>query len=128
MPPAIDRLLAAEGFVICFPTLWVDWIVLRRPVRNVAKTAILGTCAPACEFSVLAIYTSEQSTKNQVERIPPLAVMVRRSMSSLAQPQIASYLATCQGSASACACHCRNAGSPMIASIYARVTGDTATE
>lgn len=118
--PEIDRLLAAEGLVICFPTWWfgfpailkgwfdrvwapgaaydhaddfgrirprlhnlretlvvtslgspwwVDWIVMRRPVRRVLKTAILGTCAPACNFSMLTIYQSEQLTQNQVERL-----------------------------------------------------------
>jgi putative NADPH-quinone reductase len=118
--PQIDRLLAAEGLVLCFPTWWfgfpailkgwfdrvwapgvaydhaddfgpirprlrnlrrtlvvtslgapwwVDWLVLRRPVLRVLKTAILGACAPACKFSMLTIYKAERLRQGQVDRL-----------------------------------------------------------
>jgi len=118
--PQIDRLLAAEGLVLCFPiwwfgfpailkgwfdrvwapgvaydhsddlgpirprlrhlrhTLavaslgapwWVDWLVLRRPVRRVLKSAILGACAPACRFKMLTIYKAERLRQAQVDRL-----------------------------------------------------------
>ena len=127
--PEIDRLLSAEGIVLCFPTWWfgfpailkgwfdrawgpgvaydhandlgllkprlhslrkvlaitslgspwwVDRIVMRQPVKRVLKTAILGTCAPACHFEMLSLYKSERLEGAQVERF---AVRVERTLS-----------------------------------------------
>lgn len=45
---------------------WVDWVVLRRPVRRVLKTALLGTCAPACRFEMLSLYKAERLSEAQV--------------------------------------------------------------
>lgn len=39
---------------------WVDWLVMRRPLRRVLKTAILGTCAPKSRFEMLSLYKSER--------------------------------------------------------------------
>jgi putative NADPH-quinone reductase len=47
---------------------WVDKIVMRQPVKRVLKTAILGTCAPACHFEMLSLYKSERLERAQVER------------------------------------------------------------
>lgn len=47
---------------------WVDWLVLRRPVRRVLKTAILGTCAPACRFEMLSLYQAEKPAPEAVAR------------------------------------------------------------
>lgn len=33
---------------------------MRRPVRRVLKTAILGTCAPKSRFEMLSLYKSER--------------------------------------------------------------------
>lgn len=46
---------------------WVDRLVLRRPVRRVLKTALLGTCAPACHFEMLSLYGAEKLAPAQVE-------------------------------------------------------------
>lgn len=46
---------------------WVDWLVMRRPVRRVLKTAVFGTCAPNARFDYLAFYASEQATTSRVE-------------------------------------------------------------
>lgn len=45
---------------------WVDRLVLRQPVRRVLKTALLGTCAPACRFEMLSLYKAERLTAAQV--------------------------------------------------------------
>ena len=45
---------------------WVDRVVLRQPVRRVLKTALLGTCAPACRFEMLSLYKAERLTAAQV--------------------------------------------------------------
>jgi putative NADPH-quinone reductase len=47
---------------------WVDWLVMRQPVKRVLKTAILGTCAPNCRFEMLSIYKSERLSDAQVRR------------------------------------------------------------
>jgi NAD(P)H dehydrogenase (quinone) len=47
---------------------WVDWLLLRRPVRNVLKIALLGTCAPGCKFRMVSLYRSEKLSKVTVER------------------------------------------------------------
>lgn len=46
---------------------WVDQLVLRRPVRRVLKTAILGACAPACRFEMLSLYEAEDLAARQVD-------------------------------------------------------------
>lgn len=46
---------------------WVDYLVLRRPVRRVLKTALLGTCAPSCQFEMLSLYKAESLADLQVQ-------------------------------------------------------------
>lgn len=50
--------------VVAFTTLgspwWVDYFILRRPVRRVLKTAILGTCAPQASFKFMSFYRAER--------------------------------------------------------------------
>lgn len=117
--PEVDRLLAAEALILCFPTWWfgfpailkgwfdrvwgpgvtydhasdlgpikpklhglrkvlvitslgapwwVDRLVMRQPVKRVLKTAILGTCAPNCQFEMLSLHKSERLDDAQVKR------------------------------------------------------------
>jgi NAD(P)H dehydrogenase (quinone) len=47
---------------------WVDRIVMRRPVRRVLKTAILGACAPAAAFEMLSLYKAEKPDADRVRR------------------------------------------------------------
>jgi NAD(P)H dehydrogenase (quinone) len=47
---------------------WVDWLVMRQPVKRVLKTAILGTCAPNCQLEMLSLYKSELLDDAQVKR------------------------------------------------------------
>jgi putative NADPH-quinone reductase len=46
---------------------WVDYLVLRQPVKRVLKTALLGTCAPACRFEMLSLYKAERLTQTHVQ-------------------------------------------------------------
>lgn len=46
---------------------WVDRLLLRQPVKRVLKTALLGTCAPACRFEMLSLYKAERLTPPQVQ-------------------------------------------------------------
>jgi len=45
---------------------WVDRLVLRQPVKRVLKTALLGTCAPACRFEMLSLYKAEHLSAKAV--------------------------------------------------------------
>jgi NAD(P)H dehydrogenase (quinone) len=47
---------------------WVDRLLLRQPIRRVLKTALLGTCAPACRFEMLSLYKAERLTQAQVRQ------------------------------------------------------------
>lgn len=38
---------------------WVDRLVMRRPVRRVLKTALLGACAPKARFAMLSLPSAE---------------------------------------------------------------------
>ena len=46
---------------------WVDWLVLRQPVKRILKLALLGTCAPRCEFKMLSLYRAERLSDAQVQ-------------------------------------------------------------
>ncbi len=45
---------------------WVDRLVLWQPVKRILRTALLGTCAPSCQFEMLSLYNAERLTRPQV--------------------------------------------------------------
>lgn len=45
---------------------WVDAFILRKPVKRVLKTALLGACTKQCNFKMLSLYNSEKVTKKRV--------------------------------------------------------------
>ncbi len=47
---------------------WVDFFILRRPIRRVLKLAILGTCTKNCDFKFLSLYKTESLTTASVEK------------------------------------------------------------
>ncbi|UCV08719.1 NAD(P)H-dependent oxidoreductase [Dechloromonas denitrificans] len=47
---------------------WVDRLLMWQPVRRILKTALLGTCAPACRFRMLSLYQAEKLDSAQVRR------------------------------------------------------------
>jgi NAD(P)H dehydrogenase (quinone) len=47
---------------------WVDWIAMRRPMRRILKTAIIGVCAPNARFSYLPFYAAERRDDRRVAR------------------------------------------------------------
>lgn len=46
---------------------WIDKLVLRQPVKRILKTALLGTCAPSCDFKMLSLYQAERLSAAQVQ-------------------------------------------------------------
>ena len=57
---------------------WVDTFVLRRPVRRVLATAILGTCAPNCRLRFLSLHDAEKA------RPKTIAAVARRITEAIA--------------------------------------------
>ena len=59
----VPRLTGLRHF-IAITTLgsprWVDWLVLRRPVRRILKYALAGTCAPQARFRYLAMHSADE--------------------------------------------------------------------
>lgn len=47
---------------------WVDLLVLWQPVKRVLKIALLGACAPGCQFEMLSLYQAESLASAKVER------------------------------------------------------------
>lgn len=47
---------------------WVDYFVLRRPVKRVIKSAIAGACARGFDFKMLSLYSSESLTRPKVDK------------------------------------------------------------
>ncbi len=39
---------------------WIDWFIMRRPVRRIIKTALLGACAPQAKLDYVSLYESEK--------------------------------------------------------------------
>lgn len=56
---------------------WVDRLLLRQPVKRVLKTALLGTCAPACRFEMLSLYQAERLT---ADRVRAFSSRIQRSL------------------------------------------------
>lgn len=65
--PRLHRLRHVLAVTTLGSPWWVDWFILRRPVRRVLKTALLGTCAPACRFGMLSLYRSEKLAAGTVQ-------------------------------------------------------------
>jgi NAD(P)H dehydrogenase (quinone) len=47
---------------------WVDWFVLRRPVRRILKTAVFALCAPKAKFQMLSFYSAEKPASHYVKQ------------------------------------------------------------
>jgi putative NADPH-quinone reductase len=64
--PRLARLRRVLAVTTLGSPAWVDWLVLRRPVRRVLKTALLGTCAPGARFDMLSLYKAEKAAPQAV--------------------------------------------------------------
>ena len=62
---------------------WVDWLVLRRPLRRVLRWAIVRPCAPKANVRWCALYRAEAVEPGRVARFETrlakeIKVMARR--------------------------------------------------
>jgi NAD(P)H dehydrogenase (quinone) len=71
--PCLEKLKKVNVITTLGAPWWVDFFILRQPVKKVLKIALLGACAKKCEFKMLSIYKSENLTtlkiKNFVKKI-----------------------------------------------------------
>lgn len=47
---------------------WVDWLIVRRPVRRALKWGVIKACAPQARFTMLTLYGAEQVSADKVAR------------------------------------------------------------
>lgn len=78
---SIKPLLGKLRHVVAITTLgspmWVDWLVMRRPVRRILKWGVFGACAPKARFAMLSFYGAEKPQRQRVERF---AARVRQQL------------------------------------------------
>lgn len=65
--PRLNNLRNALAITSLGSPWWVDRFLLRLPVKRVLKTALLGTCAPICQFEMLSLYKAERLTSAKVD-------------------------------------------------------------
>ncbi len=64
--PKLGNLRHAAVVTTLGSSWWVDRFVLRRPMRRVFKTALIGGCAPKARFSYLPLYSAERPDARRV--------------------------------------------------------------
>lgn len=45
---------------------WVDWLIMRRPVKRIVKNGLVGACAPNAKVDFLSIYGAEKLSLKQI--------------------------------------------------------------
>ena len=78
--PRLSRLRHIVAITTLGSPRWVDWLVLRQPVKRILKTAIAASCAPQARFRYLAQHSAETLDKRQFDAF---ATRIRRTLSSL---------------------------------------------
>jgi NAD(P)H dehydrogenase (quinone) len=58
--PRLTKLRTALAITTLGSPWWVDRFVMWQPIKRQLKTALIGTCAPACKFQMLSLYQSEK--------------------------------------------------------------------
>lgn len=76
--PRLHHLRRALAITSLGAPWWVDRLILRQPVRRVLASALLGTCAPRCRFSLLSLYKAESLDEAKVEAF---CSRIRRALS-----------------------------------------------
>ncbi len=64
--PNLDRLKSVRVITTLGSPWWVDWLIMRRPVRKALKYGLIGTCTRSCDFKMLSLYSAEALTDQKV--------------------------------------------------------------
>lgn len=46
---------------------WIDWVVMRQPVKRILKTGLVFACAPQAKFRILSFHDAETADATRVE-------------------------------------------------------------
>lgn len=79
LKPRLHNLRRAFAITSLGSPWWVDRLLMRQPVKRVLKTALLGTCAPACRFEMLSLHKAERLSAKQVEAF---CVRIQRALAN----------------------------------------------
>ncbi|MBV7297082.1 NAD(P)H-dependent oxidoreductase [Enterovibrio paralichthyis] len=66
--PRLHRLKEVKVVTTLGSPWWVDNLVMRKPVKRVLKTAILGACAKDCRVTFLSLYNAEKASTEKVDK------------------------------------------------------------
>ncbi|WP_378948650.1 NAD(P)H-dependent oxidoreductase [Mesorhizobium sp. ANAO-SY3R2] len=66
--PLLHRLRHVVAITTLGSPWWVDWLVMRRPIRRILKWGVFGACAPKAGFAMLSFYAAEKPQRERVER------------------------------------------------------------
>lgn len=83
MRPRLSDLREVLAITTMGAPAWVDWLVLRRPLRRILRWAIVRPCAPQAHVRWCALYRAEALEPGRVERFEArlakeIKVMTRR--------------------------------------------------
>ena len=79
--PELSRLRWVLAVTTLGSPRWVDLLVLRRPVRRILKSALIGACAPQAGFTFRTLYRAENLDLGAVTRFED---SVRSNMRAIA--------------------------------------------
>ncbi len=77
--PRLTGLRRAVAVTTLGTPWWVDVLAMRRPVRRMLRTAVIGACAPKARFAYLPLYAAENVTEVRI------AAFERRVAATLAR-------------------------------------------
>ena len=66
--PRLDRLRHVVAITTMGSPRWIDWLVLRQPLRRVLRWSILKPCAPKARLHWLALHQAETVTPERAAR------------------------------------------------------------
>jgi putative NADPH-quinone reductase len=82
MRPRLGVLREVLGVTTMGAPAWVDWLVLRRPLRRILRWAIVRPCAPNARVTWRALYRTEAI---KVERIAQFEARLRTDIKAIAR-------------------------------------------
>ncbi|MBE2278561.1 MAG: NAD(P)H-dependent oxidoreductase [Rhodobacteraceae bacterium] len=86
MIPRLQRLDAVLAVTTQGGPAWIDWLVLRRPLRRILRLGILRPCAPRARLHWRALYKAETAG---AERVADFAARVEADVAALARDTLA---------------------------------------
>ncbi|RYI01776.1 MAG: flavodoxin family protein [Acetobacteraceae bacterium] len=84
MLPRLDRLEEVLAITTMGSPAWIDWLVLRRPVRRILRYAILKPCAPKARLTWRVMHDAEAVAEPRIARFEAtlrsdLRILARRT-------------------------------------------------